>query len=99
MHLDHALGARLGVKAVDVLGDHALEHPPALELRERPVGGVGLLAVEGLEARPVEVPEAPRVAVEGVDVGDLHRVDLLPQALPGRAEVRNSRGHRDAGAR
>ena len=57
----------------------------------------GCFVAEVGEARPVVAPEAARVAVEGVDVGDLHRVDLRPQPRPRGAEVGNPRGHRDPG--
>ena len=41
---------------------------------------VRLLVGEHPEPRPVEGPEPLRVAPEHVDVRDLHRVDVLPQA-------------------
>lgn len=40
VELEHALGARGLVEAVDVLGDHRLQFPGALEAGEETVGGV-----------------------------------------------------------
>ncbi len=77
----------------------AFDEAALLELRERAVGVVWLLRAELVEARAVVAPEASRVRVEGVDVGDLHRIDVLPEARAGRAEVRDARRHRDARAR
>ena len=73
----------------------ASSSPARLELGERLVRPVGLLVVERLEALAVEAPERSRVAAEHVDVRDLHRVDVLPQPRPGRAEVGDPRRHRD----
>ncbi len=73
----------------NVLRDHGVERPAPLERDERAVGPVGPLALEHREAVAVEAPEALRVRVEGVDVCDLHRIDSLPQAGPGCAEVGN----------
>ena len=84
-----------GVQPVDVLGDHRVEQPGPLELGQRLVRAVGLLVLQRLEAAAVEVPEALGVAPEDVDVGDLHRVDVLPQAGARRAEVRDPGRHRD----
>ena len=46
-----------GVQAVDVLRDHRLERAAPLELDERVVRAVGLLAAQRREAVPVEPPE------------------------------------------
>src|SRR5438105_1439064 len=86
------------MQLIDVLRDHRVEQPSPLELGEREVGSVRALVLERLEPPPVEVPEALRVSVEHVDVRDLHRVDVRPDARPGRAEVRDPRGHGDPGA-
>ena len=67
-----------------------LEQPAALELGEHLVGAVGLHSAQPAQARAVELPERDRVRPEGVDVGDLHRVDLLPEPLPGRPKVGNA---------
>ncbi len=83
------------MEPVDVLGDHAAEEAPALELRECLVRRVRTSVVEAREPFAVEPPEAVRVAVERVDVGDLHRVHVAPQAGPRGAEVRDARGHGD----
>ena len=96
MHLDQLGRAGLAVQHVDVLRDHRIEHAGALERHQRVVGGVRLLAAEGREALAVEAPEAHGVAVKGVDVRDLHRVHLLPQARVRRTEVGDPRWHRDA---
>ena len=72
-----------------------VEQPAPLELGQRLVRAVGPLVARAREARPVEGPEARRVALEDVDVGDLHRVDVLPQPRPGRAEVGDPGRHRD----
>ena len=53
------------------------------------MGAVGLLVAERGEALAVEAPEAHRVGAEGVDVRDLHRVDVLPQR---RCRACGSRG-------
>ena len=63
------------------------------------MGAVRLLLAEHLETLPVEAPETGRIAFEGVDVGDLHRVDLLPDPLARRAEIRDPAGHGDPRAR
>ncbi len=97
MHLDHLPGPSVVMKPVDVLGDHRIEQLVPLELDQRLVGRIRPLFGERLESRPVELPESPGVAMEGVDRGDGHRVDLLPEPLPGRAEVGNPRGHGDPG--
>ena len=76
----------------------ASSSPRALQLDERAVGAVGLLALERREALAVEAPEAHGVGAEGVDVRDLHRVDVLPQPRARRAEVGDARRHRDARA-
>ena len=99
VHLDQLARARLAVQHVDVLRDHRVEQPVALHRHERVVGAVGELAAERREALAVEAPEAHGVAAEGVDVRDLHRVDLLPHARARRAEVGDAGRHRDAGAR
>jgi hypothetical protein len=85
--LDHTLGTGLGVEGVDVLGDHRLQEAAPLELRQRLVGPVRLHVGKHLQALAVEAPETGRIAAEGVDVRDLHRVDLLPDAHAGRPEV------------
>src|ERR671924_1370645 len=46
----------------------------------------------------LEPPEALGVGAPCVDVGDLHRIDVLPQAGPGGAEVGDARRDRDARA-
>ena len=99
MDLDQVARARRLVQPVDVLRDHGVEQPAPLELDERVVRPVGPLVAQRGEAVAVEVPEALRVAPEDVDVGDLHRVDVLPQPRAGRAEVRDPRRHGDPGAR
>ena len=91
--LDELARARPAVEHVDVLGDDRVEVAAALELDQRAVGAVGLLALERLEAVAVEVPEALGVRAPGVDVGHRHRVDVLPQ--PG-ARASGSRGSRRA---
>ena len=75
--------ARLAMQPVDVLRDHRLEHAAPLELRQRLVRRVRLHVAERLETRPVEAPEPRRIATEGVDRGDLHRIHLLPDPRPG----------------
>ena len=90
------IGPRAGVQAVDVLRDHARDQPAPLELDDGAVGAVGLLAVEDREALPVEGPEARRVAPPHVDVRDLHRVDVRPDARLRGAEVRDAGRDGDA---
>src|SRR5262245_4260386 len=51
-----------------------------------------------MQSGAVEAPEPGRVAAEGVDMRDLHRIDLLPEPLTRGAEVRDPAGHGDAGA-
>ncbi len=97
VHLDHVLGARSTVQAVDVLGDHAREQTAALELGQRLVGGVRAFVPERVEARPVVGPESLRIAFEDVDVGDLHRVDVRPDPRLRGAEVRDAGRDRDSG--
>ena len=98
VHLDQVLRPGPLVQPVDVLGDHRVEQPGPLELDERGVRAVRLLVPERLEALAVEAPEPLRVAAEGVDVGDLHRIDVGPQPGSRRAEIGDSRRHRDPGA-
>ena len=86
------------MQRVDVLGDHRVEHAGALQRDEGVVSCIGLLAAERREALAVEAPEACGLGVEDVDVGDVHRIDTLPQPAPGRAEVGDPRGNGDAGA-
>ena len=75
----------------------ASRSPRSSRLGERLVRRVRLLVAQVLEARPVVLPEPGRVAMEGVDVRHLHRVDLGPEPLPGRPEIRDSRRDRDPG--
>ena len=89
------LRARRGVQPVDVLGDHAGDEPAPLQLGDRAVRAVGLLAVEDREALAVEGPEALGVAAPDGDVRDLHRVDVRPQPGHRRAEVGDPGRHRD----
>ncbi len=97
MDLDHTLRPRGAMEAIDVLGDDRSYQASLLELGQDAVGAIGLLGAKLVKARPVVAPEARRVAMEGVDVGDLHRVDVLPHAGSGCAEVGNARRHRNAG--
>ena len=80
VHLDHVPRAGPLVQAVDVLRDHRLHEPGPLELGERGVAGVRLARGEHLEAQRVELPDRSRVAPPGVDVRDLERVVLRPDA-------------------
>src|SRR4051794_22678103 len=99
VHLDQLPRAGLAVQHVDVLRDDGVELAAALELDQRAVRAVGLLALQRLEAVAVEVPEALRIGAPGIDVRDLHRVDVLPQPGSGRAEVGDPGRHRDPRAR
>src|SRR5215218_300065 len=96
--LDQVARPRQPVQAVDVLRDDRLDDPAALELHQRLVRAVRPLPAQGREAVAVELPEPRRVALEDLDVGDLHRVDVRPQPGARRAEVRNAGRHRDARA-
>ena len=91
-------------KAMGVFGDATCaeynwdrEALDAFQLGEHAVRLVGALVDERGEAVAVEAPEAVGVAPPGVDVRDLHRVDVLPEAGAGRAEVRDPGRHRDPG--
>src|SRR6478609_6353699 len=95
VHFDQVAGAGRTVQAVDVLRDDGLHEAAALELGDDVVRTVRLLVAQRHEALRVEVPEAVGVATERVDVRDLHRVDLLPHALAGRAEVGDPGWNRD----
>jgi len=86
---------RLAVEHVDVLRDDPVQHAAAFELDEHRVRTVGLLVAQPDEALAVELPEARRVGAPGVDVRDLHRVDVRPQAGPRRAEVGDVGRHGD----
>ena len=96
VHLDQLAGAGACGAAVDVLRDRrrraARARSSSASASWAPLGS---LVAERGEARAVEAPEALRVAPEGVDVRDLHRVDLLPQPRAGRAEVGDPGRHRD----
>jgi hypothetical protein len=81
--LDQVLCPRRPVQAVDVLRDDGLHDAAALQLDERTVRAVRRLVPQHREAVAVEVPEALRIAPEDLDVRDLHRVDVLPQAGAG----------------
>ncbi len=78
MDLHQVAAAGLGVEPVDVLGDDRAHQARVLEAGQGPVGAVGLLVLERLEAVAVEVPEALGVAPEDVNVRHLHRVNVLP---------------------
>src|SRR5579875_2478867 len=84
------------MEAVDVLGDDRPQQAAALQLGQRPVGGIWQLVLERVKALGVEAPEALRVATEDVDVRHLHRVLLLPQPAARRAKVRDAGGDGDA---
>ena len=90
--------AGLEMEHVDVLGDHRFQQARGDRARRAPRG-------RGSADLPSRVGSAagrsPRSATDRRgrhDVGDLHRVDLLPEALAGGAEVGDARGHRDARA-
>src|SRR4029077_6533027 len=89
VYLDHPLGSGLVVQHVDVLRDHRLELIAPLELGQGSVGVVRLDGAQAVETRAVEAPELWRIALERIDVRDLHRIDVLPEALSGRSEVRD----------
>src|SRR5436190_8508612 len=95
--LDYARRSGPAMQAIDVLGNDGAELTAPLQFGESLVGRVRLLIHEVVEARPVEVPEALRIAMEGVDRRHGHRVDLRPEPLARRPEVGNARGHRDPG--
>ncbi len=95
MDLHELPSARRRVQAVDVLRDDRVQHAAALELGERVVGAVGPLVAQGLEALAVEAPEALGLAAEDVDVGDRHRIDVLPQPRTRGTEVGDPGRHRD----
>ena len=93
MDLDQLTRPSLAMEHVNVLRDHTVQQPAALELDEREVGVVGLAVAQGREAFPVEGPEALGLMTKYLDVGDLHRVDVCPQASARGAEVWNPRRH------
>ena len=66
------------MQPVDVLGHNRVEPPAAFELGEDRVGAIRAFAAQRLEAVAVEPPETRGVAVEYVDVGGRHRVDVRP---------------------
>src|SRR5439155_15201947 len=69
-----------------------------LELGERVVAVVRLSLRERIQPEGVELPDACGIAAQRIDVRDLERVVLRPDAMGG-AEVRDSRLRADAGAR
>jgi hypothetical protein len=87
VHLDDALRAGFAMQAIDVLRDDGFDQPVRLELREHLVRAVRLLFLKHPEAGPVVVPEPLRLRMEDLDVGDFHRIDLLPHARPRGAKV------------
>ena len=95
MDLDHSLGAGLDVEHVDVLGDHRLEQPAALQVGEGGVRAVRLDVAEAVEPRPVEAPEASRIAPEGIYVGDSIGSTFSQIPFPGVRKSGNPGGHRD----
>ena len=99
VELQHPAAPGLLVEAVDVLGDHRLQLPRRLPLRQLPVGGVGL-GVQEEHFVPVEAEELLRVPLkEGVAQDGLRRVGvLLVVEPPGAPEVRNAGLRADAGA-
>ena len=83
VHLDELARPRPAVEAVDVLRDHGVEpRPRRSSSTSASWAPLGRLSSSACEALAVEAPEAVRVAPPGVDVRDLHRVDVRPQ--PGR---------------
>src|SRR4051794_25585771 len=95
VHLDQVFRSGGAVQPVDVLRDHGADQSAPLELRDDLVRTIRPLVAQRHEALRIEVPKAVGVAPEGVDVRDLHRVDLLPHPLPGRAEVGDPRWNRN----
>jgi hypothetical protein len=83
------------VKRAKPSADDAAHEAALLELGHDLVRAVRLHVAQRREPVAVEVPEAVGLAPEHVDVRDLHRVDLLPQPLAGRAEVGDPGWHRD----
>ena len=71
MHLDDLPAAGARVQRVDVLGDHRLHEPTALELRECAVRSVRLGGAEQVDALAVEAPDPSGVPTESLDGGDL----------------------------
>src|SRR5438132_4124419 len=95
MELDHLFAPRPLVQAVRILRDYRSQVAQALQLHERAVRGIGL----GVRPAMVQAvsPVLRRVLPEGIDVGDLVRIELGPE--PAFAtEVWNAALHRDPGA-
>jgi hypothetical protein len=99
VQLDHALAARRGVQAVDVLGH---EQEPiaerALDLRERAVAGVRHHARHRRAALRVELPDEQGIARESRRRRDVLDPVALPQAAGG-AKRRDPALRGDTGAR
>ena len=81
MHLDDLLRAGTLVEAVDVLRHDRADPAALLELRDCAVPVVRLRLREHREPVLVEFPHARGIAPERVDVTDLVRIELRPNAV------------------
>ena len=99
MELQHLLAARQLVETVDVLGDDSPQLARTLQLRQLPVGGVGLRTGDQ-QLFPIEVEKFLRVVfVEGVAQHDLRGIgELLVVEAVHAAEVGDARLSAHAGA-
>jgi len=97
VQLDDVRAPRARVQPVDVLGQDRPAQPEPLELGERSVCSIRLCSTEAVKSIPVEAPDAARISPEGVERGDLERVDVPPHPAVG-AKVRDARLGGDAGA-
>ena len=99
VQLEHALAAGLLVQAVDVLGDHGLQIPLALQRGQPAVRWIRRgLGQDRQHALNQLFPDFLRIAPQRVDMGDFHGVDFFPQAA-GAAEGRDPAFNGNAGPR
>ena len=80
MDLDQLLRAGPRVQPIDVLGEQEEGGDLLLQLRYRPVTGVGLGIVADLLAPAVPLPDQVRVTGEGLGGGELGGVEAPPEA-------------------
>ena len=103
MHVEHVVGAGALVQVVDVLGDERQPTAAALEVRLQSCEGrmrrVRLGRERVAAALVVEVLHRLRIASEGFGRGELHGIELRPEAGPGPvAEGAHAALGRNAGA-
>lgn len=91
-------GAGALVKAIDILCNDIDSIEVFLEFDKRHVPRVWLSVVDNLAPVLIPLPDEVRVAHEGIDIRELFRLELRPDAIR-RSKRRHTRFRRDARAR